>query len=54
MFFKLYYNSYIVEYSGAFELSDLSRESWLNLEFTSKFTSRDLVFYIKPMRNELR
>ena len=33
--------------------NDLSRESWLNLEFTRKFTSRDFGFYIKPMRSEL-
>ena len=52
MFLKLYYSSHIVECSGAFEHSDLSREFRLNLKFTSKFASRDLVFYIKPMRSD--
>ena len=33
--------------------NDLSRGFWLNLEFTRKFTSRDFVFYIKPMRSEI-
>ena len=54
MFFKLYDSSHIVECSGAFERNDLSREFWLNLEFTSKFTSRDLVFYIKRSERLLR
>ena len=49
MFFKLYYSSHIVECPGAFERSGLFREFGLNLEFTSKFASSDLVFYIKPI-----
>ena len=50
--FKLYYSSHIVECSVAFERSDLSKAFWQNLQFTSKFASRDLVFYIKPMRRD--
>ena len=41
--------SNVVEYSRY----DLSREFWLNIEFTRKFTSRDFGFYIMPMRSEL-
>ena len=32
--------------------NDLSRGFWFNLEFTRKFTSRDFVFYIKPLRSD--
>ena len=32
--------------------NDLSRGFWLNLEITRKFTSRDFVFYTKPLRSE--
>ena len=49
MFCSSFTISNVVEYSR----NDLSRESWLNLEFTRKFTSRDFGFYIKPMRSEL-
>ena len=43
---KLCYSSLIVECSGAFEHNAFSRKFGLNLEYTSKFASRDLFVYI--------